>query len=794
MSGVPGVSVELRRGYCALCISRCGCVGRIEDGVLTRVDPDPDHPTGQALCVKARSAPESVYAPERILWPLRRTRPKGDPEPGWQAISWDAALDLMAGKMRAAMAAHGPQALAFGVATPSGTALADGFAWVHRLAHACASPNLVFATENCNWHKDFAPAYTWGAGIGMPDYDNTGCILLWGFNPAATWLSQAAAVKRARQRGARLIVVDPRRAGLAASADLWLRPRPGSDAALALGLAHALIAAGHFDREFLALWSDAPFLVAEANGRLLTEADLRPGGNAARPLAWDAAAAAPVACPARPANAEAAGRLALTGRFRVATPAGPVDCRTVFDRLAERCAAWPAARVEAATGIPADQVVRAAGLIAASLPLSLFTWTGTCQHSNASQTGRAIAVLYGLTGCLDAPGGNVWFAKPPVADVAGFDWVDPAIRRLTLGLAERPHGPPQKGWITTRDLFRAIVEEDPYPVRALVSFGGNFLLSKPNTRLTDEALRKLDFFAIAELVETPTARHADLLLPVCTAWEREGLQAGFQVDAAAEARVQLRPAFVPPRGESRSDTWIVFELAKRLGLADRFYGGDPEAALAASLAPAGLSPEALRAAPGGIDLALATRYRKYRDHGFATPGGRFEFHSARLAAAGLDPLPEAVSPGCPPDPRHPLVLTTAKWPQYCHSQQRHLPSLRRRMPEPLVELHPDTAAQRGIRDGDWIEVVTRLGAMRARARLDPHLDPAVVCAQYGWWQYPDGAGDANRLIDGECFDPVAGSNSLRHFPCEVRPAPAAVPGQAADAGGGAGGPMNVADS
>jgi len=526
--------------------------------MLTRVDPDPDHPTGQALCVKARTAPESVYAPERILHPLLRTRPKGEADPGWRRVSWDEALDLVAAKARQAMERHGPQALAFGVATPSGTAVADSFAWIHRLAHACASPNLVFATENCNWHKDFAPAYTWGAGIGMPDYENTGCILLWGFNPATTWLAQATAIKKAQKRGAKLIVVDPRRAGLAASADLWLRPRPGSDAALALGLAHILIDSGRFDREFLVRWSDAPFLVAESGGRVLTAADLAGGGDPARPLAWDLAANAPVACPPRPPNIGPEGKLALAGRFQVRTPAGPVTCRPVFDLLAARCAGWPAERVEGETGVPAEQVLAAANLIACHPPLSFFTWTGTAQHANATQTGRCIAALYGMTGCLDAPGGNVWFAKPPLADPSGFDRVDPATRRLTLGYGERPHGPPEKGWITTRDLFRAIVEEDPYPVRAFVSFGGNFLSSKPNTKWCDEALRKLDFFALSDLVETPTARHADLLLPVCTAWEREGLQAGFQVDAVAEARVQLRPALVPPRGESRSDTWIVF--------------------------------------------------------------------------------------------------------------------------------------------------------------------------------------------------------------------------------------------
>ncbi len=760
---------ELRRGYCALCISRCGCIGRIEDGMLTRVEADPDHPTGQALCVKAKAAPEAVYAPERILYPMRRTRPKGEADPGWQRISWDEALDWLAAKVRAAVERHGPSALAFGVATPSGTAVADSFAWIHRLAHACHSPNLVFATENCNWHKDYAPAYTFGAGIGMPDYEHTGCILLWGFNPATSWLAQATAVQRARKRGARLIVVDPRRAGLAAEADLWLRPRPGSDGALALGLARCLIEAGHYDREFLQRWTDAPFLVAEADGRPLTGADLAAGGDPGCALVWDEAAAAPRLCPARPPNAEPEARLALRGRYTVATVRGPLACRPVFERLAERCGAWSADRVEAVTGVPAAQLAEAAALIQASLPLSFFTWTGTCQHANATQTGRSIAALYGLTGCLDAPGGNVWFARPAVADVMGFGWVGPEERRLTLGLDARPHGPPQNGWITTRDLFRAIVEERPYPVRGLISFGSNFLLSKPNTRLSEAALARLDFFALTELVETPTARHADLLLPACTAWEREGLQAGFQVGAAAEAHVQLRPAFVPPLGESRSDTWIVFELARRLGLAGQFSNGDAEAALAELLAPAGLTPARLRGAPGGVGLALETQYRKYRQTGFATPSGRLEFHSARLAEAGLDPLPAYVPSAEAPDPRHPLILTTAKWPQYCHSQQRHQPSLRRRMPEPLVELHPDTAAARGIRAGDWVEVATRLGAMRARARLDRHLAPEVVCAQYGWWQYPDGAGDANRLIDGECHDPVAGSNSLRYCPCEVRP-------------------------
>lgn len=324
------MTTELRHGYCALCISRCGCVTTLVDGVLTRVDPDPAHPTGQALCVKAKAAPEAVYAPDRILYPLRRTRPKGDADPGWERITWDEALERIAAKVRAATAQYGPTAVAFGVATPSGTAVADSFAWIHRLAHACRSPNLIFATENCNWHKNFAPAYTFGAGIGMPDYAHTGCILLWGFNPATSWLAQATAVQQARKRGARLIVVDPRRAGLAVSADLWLRPLPGSDGALALGLAYTLIEAGHYDRDFLMRWSDAPFLMRDDDSTLLTGADLHEGGDARHPLAWDETAGAPVPCPQRPPNAAAEARLALRGRFTVQTVRGAGSVRKLF--------------------------------------------------------------------------------------------------------------------------------------------------------------------------------------------------------------------------------------------------------------------------------------------------------------------------------------------------------------------------------------------------------------------------------------------------------------------------------
>src|SRR5438874_12957213 len=124
------------QGYCALCVSRCGSIAVVEEGRFTRLEPDPSHPTGQALCAKGRAAPELVYHPERLTRPLRRTRPKGDPDPGWEPIGWDEALDLTAAAMRRAAERHGPQAVALPLSSPSTTAIGDSSGFIQRLGNA----------------------------------------------------------------------------------------------------------------------------------------------------------------------------------------------------------------------------------------------------------------------------------------------------------------------------------------------------------------------------------------------------------------------------------------------------------------------------------------------------------------------------------------------------------------------------------------------------------------------------------------------------------------------------------
>ena len=281
-------------GYCALCRSRCGCISVVEDGRLVAVEPDPSHPTGGALCAKGRAAPDLVYSPERLLYPLKRTRPKGDADPGWQRIGWEEALAVTARELRRLSRESGAESVAFGVSTPSATALSDSILWIERLINAFGSPNWVYATELCNWHKDHARAFTFGVGVTAPDFERTGCVLLWGHNPSTAWLTHASKAAQAKARGAKLIVVDPRQAGLANKADLWLRVRPGSDGALALSVANVMIEEGWYDRDFMRDWSNGPLLVHPESGRFLSAADLAPGGDSHQLVAWDEAAARPL--------------------------------------------------------------------------------------------------------------------------------------------------------------------------------------------------------------------------------------------------------------------------------------------------------------------------------------------------------------------------------------------------------------------------------------------------------------------------------------------------------------------
>jgi anaerobic selenocysteine-containing dehydrogenase len=783
--------------YCPMCIAQCGVVAVVEDGRFTKVRPDSDHPNG-GICIKGYAAPEIVYSPDRLQHPMKRTRPKSDPDPGWTEISWDEALDTVTSRLSEICKQYGPEAVVFGRATPAGSAAADFEPWVLRLANAFGSPNVLATTHICTWNVLFGSKHTFGTPTPPPDFENTRCILLWGANPRATFTTFAQRISKARQRGAKLIVIDPRRHRLAQQADCWLRVRPGCDGALALAMIHVLIEEKLSDEQFVREWTNGPFLVRKDTGKLLTEKDLtqsaKPGGF----VVWDTIRGKPAVFRTDRGYAESKVNPALVGTFTCPLAGGAVvSCRPAFALLAERAAQYAPERSEAITWVPADAVRRAARLFATRRPSCYFTWAGLEMHTNAMQTNRAVCSFYALTGQFDEPGSNVLISGVPSRPVVGLELLTKEKAELRLGLADHPLGPPNDpGSVQAAQVYDAMLDGRPYPVKAAVLFGSDPLLGHGDASRGKKAFAALDFYAHIDVFANPTASLADVLLPASTCWEAEALKTSFGRKGCAPAAagwIQLRKAVVPPLHDTRSDLAVIFDLACRLGLGEHFFGGDVEAAWRHELEPSGLTLAQLRANPVGAKAELTTHYRKYASpdpntgtpRGFPTPSRKLELYSTRFTEAGYDPLPchnePAESPlgilGLAHD--FPLVLTSFRLLQFVDQQHRNIPRLRNDVREPFIEIHPETAGNLNVLDGEWVNVETVAGKIRLKAKYNDTLDPRVVCAPYGWWQacrelempgydpLSSTGANINLIIPNTYIDPISASVPHRSRMCRV---------------------------
>jgi anaerobic selenocysteine-containing dehydrogenase len=320
-------------------------------------------------------------------------------------------------------------------------------------------------------------------------------------------------------------------------------------------------------------------------------------------------------------------------------------------------------------------------------------------------------------------------------------------------------------------------------------------MSNADSRRGREAMQALEFSIAADLFMTPTAQLCDYVLPAASFLEMANLATAFEHRRDGKTHLQYRPAVVEPLGERRSDTWIVFELAKRLGLGEQFWHGDIEAGYAYELEPSGVTLEQLKKTPGGISLPNKPVYEKHtkptkegKARGFATPSRRVEFFCHAFAAKEIPPLPEYVEPALSPFSRpdiaaeFPLILTNAKFTAFIHSQQRALPGLRKAAPEPTADIHPETAAKHGVRNKQWMLVESPRGAIKVKARVTSNIVAGVVCVQHGWWQackelelpgynpYETSGANPGTLIGADLADPVSGSLPHRSYLCRIKPA------------------------
>jgi thiosulfate reductase/polysulfide reductase chain A len=435
--------------------------------------------------------------------------------------------------------------------------------------------------------------------------------------------------------------------------------------------------------------------------------------------------------------------------------------------------AWPI------TWVPADTIRAAARLFATTKPATV-EWGCAIEHTpNSIQTARAIAILPAITGNIDIPGGWV-FGTPTVTPVPSLaDNLTPEMQAKRLGSQEFR----VLGQINVQPsahipaVFKAMRTGKPYPVRAFMVFGNNPLLSYANSKVILESLQKLEFFMVMDLFMTPSADLADLVLPAASWFEVEAMPA-FPYFAENAVLVQQKVAQV---GECKQDEVVFAEIARRMKL--KVGTEDPRDIYTQQLAAnIGITFDELR--ERGFVWRPMT-YRKYETQGFKTATGKIELYSLALEKLGYAPLPYYAEP--PESPvstpevakDFPYVLTTgARVMSFFTSEHRQLPKLRRIHREPQMELHPDTARQHNIVDGDWVYIETKRGKIRQRAHLSDGIDPRVINIEFGWWfpERKDGdrgvwESNANVLTNIEPpYDPAMGTYQLRALLCRIEKA------------------------
>jgi anaerobic selenocysteine-containing dehydrogenase len=697
---------------CWECGAICGSLLTVEAGKVLKIGPNAAHPASKgAFCVKGiRAAHEWTYQSARLRHPMKRVGERG--RGIFEPVSWEAALDQMVDGLAAVQERHGPLALAGAV---SGAFFSRGLV-MSLLMRALGSPNWMINQDLCGGCRGVSEKMTGLDITGGEDIEDTACAMIVGRNPAVADPIQWMALKRAKARGARLLVIDPFRTSAVDIADLWIRPRPGTDGAVAMAMTKIMIDEGLYDRDFVARWCHG------------------------------------------------------------------------FDALAGRLASCTAEWAEQQTGVAAADILAAARMYAAG-PSTFISGHGIDAASNGVQTFRAYNCLVGISGNIDRVGGNRR-VKKPAGFKSYFDVLfDPAFRlspdveAQRLGAAEFPLWSGPMGYqmaCHNPTVIDAILTGRPYPVRALFASGVNIAVTYPDTRRTIEALCSLDLFVVAAHTMTPTAAWADLILPKTTTLEEEQVhihQGGPCITytrAAAERDGDVKPDLDIAVG-------LIDRLAKR-GIADpRFLPWRSQTEFNAYLLrDAAIDGEALKR-DGFVEFPF--KLGNFDEKPFVGPTGKVELYSEAMASVGHDPLPAYLPPSYVLDhdasaAEFPLVLQTGlREKSYHHSRFREQAWAKKVSPDPMVYVHPQTAALYAMVDAGWIRVTTPgvAGSCRLKVKVTTDTMVDVLTTGVGWW-LPDapaphfGARDVNinaALSYSGRMDRATGSTDTRGIPCRV---------------------------
>jgi len=676
------------------CSNHCGgaCLLRVhvKDGKITRIETDDGEQPQVRACLRGRAYRQRVYSPDRLKYPLKRVGERGEGK--FERVSWDEAFDTVAGELKRVKEVHGPAAILY-VSGGGDLTMFHNWKTVHRLLCMFGGCSMMWGYAS-NEGATYASLATYGTPVGastQDDLPNSRLIIMWGWNPAVTIQGANTSwyLTKAREAGAEIVSVDPYYTESAATcAHRWIPIRPGTDTAMLVAMAHAIVEEDMQDQHFLDTYT-------VGFGRFRDYLRGKEDG-----------------IPKTPGWAEP-----ITG----------VPAATIRDLAVEYAGKRPAALID---GWAAGRTAYGEQFHRAAITLAAMTGNIGIHGGNAPAALAAAAMPFRIPQPLSSGGGNpIERQSPP--------------RKYAL-----PVGAPGTR-IHNSDISDAILKGRaggfPADYKLLYLNSNNFLNQFPNTNKTAEAFGKLEFIVAHEQFMTPTARFADILLPTNTFMERNDMAASGRT-----AFLVYMNKLIEPLHESRTHLDICTGLAHRLGIADYSDKTDEEWLREAVNASAGMGDYDTVRRKGLQRATLSEPHVGFRQqvedpdsYPFPTPSGKIEIYSQLLDDMNhpkIPPIPKYIETweglSDPLAETYPLQLISIHSKRRAHSQFDNIPLLKEVEPQRLW-INARDAEARGIGQGDPVRAFNGRGEVIIAARITERIMPGVVNLSEGAWYAPD---------------------------------------------------------
>jgi len=696
-TGLQGGEVTVvPTGGCYDCGGRCVLKVHVRDGVAIRVDADDGEEPQLRACARGRAMRKQMYSPDRLLFPQKRVGARGEGK--FERISWDEALDAVAGELIRIKETYGTKAILCLTLSGGVGALHTGNLTLRQLLKSFGGYTSAWGDDSAEGAV-FAARSTYGTltnGNTRDDLVNSQLIILWGLDPATSIFSTNTSywISQAKEAGARIFVIDPRYTNTAALfADQWIPIRPGTDTAMMAAMAYVMITENIHHTKFLDTYT----------------------------IGFD--------------------------KFE--------EYVTGKEDGVAKTPGW----AEAKTGVPADTIISLAREYATTKPAALIAGFAPGRSAFGEQFHRSASTLAAMTGNVGLSGGGaggfergILGPMVPASFAQQFEGGPYEARMKQLDLPKRFEKQPH-----ACRLWDAVLEGTAggYPEdykMAYIAFN-NPLNQYPNINKGIEALKKLEYIVVHEQFMTATARFADILLPVTTVWERNDIARPW----LGGPYFLYQNKVIEPPADVKSDFDICRELAPRLGLPDP-YGGMTEQeavrfmaeSMGDVLAEVGdfekFKQEGVHKIKRGPQICFKEQIDDPESNPFPTLSGKIEIFSQLIADLNdpdIPPVPKHMDPWeGPEDPlakKYPLQLVSTKLKSRAHSCFENHPWLKEIDPQSLW-LSTLDAKSRSIKNGEKVRVFNDRGESIIKAKVTECIMPGVVFLGEGAWYRPDDKG------------------------------------------------------